>query len=239
MTEAGNQSITREVKSAAYNNHTYLSNDSDVSSNMSAVFSALNITYIVITVLGMLGNLLTLIVICTHSPIRNKLPNYYFINQTIVDFLLSILLIPSMTDMIVAPVHCTAYIPPLSNMGVKSTVPQPLFSVGVQYSCSVLRAVCGSSSSSLAQTERYTNKGRLDNSHCVGHRMFSEKYDYVLHLQSGPGNVHPECYLLKQKHEHCSRPFQLFRRFYFSFFLYSILLHSDVAPLANESEIRI
>jgi len=68
---------------------------------------ALNITYIVIAVLGMLGNLLTLIVICTHAPIRNKLPNYYFINQTIVDFLLSILLIPSMTDMIVAPVQPT------------------------------------------------------------------------------------------------------------------------------------
>jgi len=58
---------------------------------------ALNITYILIACCGVLGNLTTLIVIFTHAPIRRKLPNYYFINQTIVDFILSILLAPSMT----------------------------------------------------------------------------------------------------------------------------------------------
>jgi len=58
---------------------------------------AINITYIILALFGIIGNLLALIVIITHSPIRKRLPNYYFINQTIVDFLVSLLLVPTVT----------------------------------------------------------------------------------------------------------------------------------------------
>jgi len=58
---------------------------------------AINITYILVAIFGVCGNLLSLTVICTHPPIRKRLPNYYFINQTIADLLVSILLIPGNT----------------------------------------------------------------------------------------------------------------------------------------------
>jgi len=59
---------------------------------------AINITYILVSIFGVVGNLHSLTVIFTHPPIRKKLPNYYFINQTIADLLVSILLVPSVTE---------------------------------------------------------------------------------------------------------------------------------------------
>jgi len=58
---------------------------------------ALNVTYILVSVFGIIGKILALVVIFTNAPIRRRLLNYYFINQTIVDFLVSLLLIPSVT----------------------------------------------------------------------------------------------------------------------------------------------
>jgi len=46
---------------------------------------------------GVFGNLLSLTIICTHPPIRKRLPNYSFVNQTLADLLVCILLVPYST----------------------------------------------------------------------------------------------------------------------------------------------
>jgi len=57
----------------------------------------ISVTYILVAVFGVVGNLLSLTIICTHPPIRKRLPNYYIINQTIADLLVCILLVPSVS----------------------------------------------------------------------------------------------------------------------------------------------
>jgi len=64
---------------------------------MSTKQYAINITYILVALFGVLGNLLSLTIICTHPPLRKKLPNYYYINQTVADLFVCILLVPSVT----------------------------------------------------------------------------------------------------------------------------------------------
>jgi len=58
---------------------------------------AINISYILVALLGVVGNLISLVIICKHPPIRKKLLNYYFVNQTVADLLVSILPVPSVT----------------------------------------------------------------------------------------------------------------------------------------------
>lgn len=51
----------------------------------SAPFSGLNIGYIAVGVVGIIGNLLACIVMIAHEPIRKRLANYFFINQCALD----------------------------------------------------------------------------------------------------------------------------------------------------------
>jgi len=64
---------------------------------ISTIQNAIRLTYILVSLFGVLGNLLSLIIICTHTPIRKRLSNYFFINQTIADLLVCILIVPSVT----------------------------------------------------------------------------------------------------------------------------------------------
>jgi len=65
------------------------------SSSFNIASYAVNTTYVIIGVFGIVGNFVALLVIGTHKPLRNRLSNYYFINQIVVDFLVCSLLIPS------------------------------------------------------------------------------------------------------------------------------------------------
>lgn len=83
-------------------NETVFSKDtsSDVT-DMAVVVSqplstAIQVAYISIGTIGIFGNLLSLVVLLGHAPLRRKSANYFTTNQTFIDFLASIMLIPSL-----------------------------------------------------------------------------------------------------------------------------------------------
>lgn len=61
---------------------------------LSVVYQGL---YMTISMVGIVGNLVSLIVLLGHAPLRRKPANYFIINQTIIDLLVSVVLIPTTT----------------------------------------------------------------------------------------------------------------------------------------------
>lgn len=61
---------------------------------LSVVYQSL---YMTISTVGIAGNLVSLIVLLGHAPLRRKPANYFIINQTLIDLMVSVVLIPTTT----------------------------------------------------------------------------------------------------------------------------------------------
>src|SRR6218665_3029576 len=74
-----------------------------IASSAVRLVPGLTTVYVIISVVGIVGNLFCLVVLLGHAPLRRKPANYFLISQSIIDLLLSILL-PINTGFSVPPI---------------------------------------------------------------------------------------------------------------------------------------
>src|SRR6218665_3908727 len=82
-----------------------------IASSDDRLVPGLTTVYVIISVVGIVGNLFCLVVLLGHAPLRRKPANYFLISQSIIDLLLSILL-PINTGFSVPPIIG----PPINNI---------------------------------------------------------------------------------------------------------------------------
>lgn len=80
---------------AFWENYTYHSNVSNSVVVSQTLSTAFQVAYVSIGAVGIIGNLLSLVVLLGHAPLRRSSANYFTTNQTFIDLLASIVLIPS------------------------------------------------------------------------------------------------------------------------------------------------
>jgi hypothetical protein len=59
-------------------------------------FNVINILYIVVGLAGIVGNLFSCVIIICYQPLRQRIPNYFIINQCVLDLTAGLILIMTM-----------------------------------------------------------------------------------------------------------------------------------------------
>lgn len=88
--------IYARVTTHFYDHLTTAATQSTANSSSAAATDTVNVLYIVIGLTGILGNLFALSVLVSYRPLRQRIPNFFLVNQCLLDLVIGLFLILTM-----------------------------------------------------------------------------------------------------------------------------------------------